>query len=351
MISLKEYVTENFIANDLEISKLEPNMQQVPMLRALVKKYNDLGEEDFEGDNPYDRLLNRIESMGKTKNIPSTYNAYRDITKAEESGDEAAIKAAKKAYEKIRIQKANKMFDLCLADAKKDARRWQSEISPNDLLFALIGVADYIDHHSALNDDVADKLLGKLITKFDTVLGLKNSAINTKYSTMKTKFIQNIAKHDAEVNNLKEVQEEAHNHKYTIMADSTDSAAQFYIFDNEKFQNFDDMVAYINKINRHYVEFDKYDYKRILNYAFNNKSQVPSLTLCASVYTFNKENPDKDQVPTFGFLDELPTKVYAFSNGLFGDNKVRYRGKVREDAEGVWEWGTSLWTVHGKEED
>lgn len=349
----------NFHAEDESLADLEPKMQDVKKFRLLVTRWDALGEEvpvrgdeHFAGNlfEKFEKIYDKSNEFPKDKQkVKDARNAFSNVYNIDDRKSKEYLKAGVKYY--------GAYIDALYSWAKKYATKGRGQdkwIDTSFIASTFLGLGSWIVNYG-MEDNVADQLLGKLIKKFDKDMGKINgveglSSFLKMYDEKKVSMKNALDRETATLKSIDELKEERKKHKYTIIGGSKENAGaiHIYIFDNSKFETVDEIMESKpmkqdndEHIGCHFLGWTDYDGDKLLRkIVAMSKTGVRGCYLCSGFYTY--DNKDKDNViPQFGFIDEVPKKVYKYSGY---DQKFFYRGKFREEDYG-YSFFDSLWSV------
>lgn len=351
----------NFFAEDEKIADLEPKMQDVRRFKLLVTRWDKLGEEDpIRGDehyagNNFDRIEKLFEDDEQHENerkaIKLAKSNFVNLYRMEDKSSKEYVKTAIKTY--------GAYIDAIYSWAKKFATSGKGRdkyVNTSFIATSFLGLGSWIINYG-LDENIQNQLLGKLIKKFDKDMGKIRgvdglSAFLELYDDQKVSMQKALDIETKTLKGMDELREERKKHKYTVLGGFGEGQGHIYVFDNSKFDSFEDILnskPIIDDKNKHigcfYLRWTGYSEDTLLRYVLNCNKGIPACTLCSSYYTF--DNTDKNNsIPKFGFIDEIPNKIYSYSGY---DHKFRYRGKFRKEDYG-YGFFDSLWMQPGNEE-
>lgn len=344
MKSLTTYICESFIDYDTALENVPEKMKDVAKLKILINKFDKFGEENSyeDGKDPFDQLLNMLSNIVKEKKFDELQKERRN-----------SYSEDYKQKVKNRTKYCDKLFSAVYNNYKKENDKYGwGDIST--LTSALIGIAYWIENYAGFQEKEADTYLGKLCAKYEKVFGISADAatqITQMYDKQKVSIQQAIDAENKTKASVQEIKDDFKNHKYTIFADSHDSAVQMYIVKNEDYDTLDDAFEQTAGNEGPGSPLENYSLEGKLRQLVKD-GKINALFLCSGYYCIGQDQ--NKTIPTFGYYDDddiITSEIWDYSTY---DHKFYYKGKIgdyskhRNGQGNSYEYYDSLWTVHKK---
>lgn len=364
MKSLTNYICEsinpimesNFHDEALKIEKLPPKLQDVEKFKLLVTKWDKLGEEVAIGRDEHYAGTN-FEYIEKCFFDDDEHGPdKRKVIEAKDNFREAHKLDESDINGKVKIYGA--YIDAMYSWAKKYATSGKGRnkyVDQRFIVTSFLGLGSWIINYGFARKELQDKLLGKLITKFNKDMSTLNGVRDvTKFMELyNEKCIDMKRAFDTEtaiIKSINDLKEERTKHKYTIIASQSEGQVNILFFDNEKINSFEEIfeTKEVKQCDCSW-KWTGLNEESLLRKVISWGKTVPPARLSSDKYLFDK-NDKSSFIPMFGFCDELPTDMYSFYDGKYsfssnGGETIRKRGSLSHELrEGkFYSYFDSLW--------